>query len=176
MIIYIQSTHWIFKSKIIHMCDVHLIASSFQMLWLARSQSWLWPLQTSSYLRAVDRLHCEIENRDSEMSKLRDKINTLTVSVSDLLEVKGHEVLMIRRETNNRLQWVSKSLISHYGENLCLHLLLPAYVSRSCPLSTKLRWIPCISSTDTSPISYWLTSTRQRLCWSQRFKKWRDSK
>ena len=55
----------------------------------------------------MDGLRCEIENRDSEMSKLCDKINTLTVSVSDLrkeLEVKGHEVLMIRRETNNRLQ------------------------------------------------------------------------
>ena len=52
-------------------------------------------------------LHCEIEGRDSELSKLRDKVNTLTVAVSDVrkeLEIKGHEVLMIRREANNRLQ------------------------------------------------------------------------
>ena len=65
--------------------------------------------QTSTYERNVGELHCEIEGRDSELSKLRDKVNTLTVAVSDLrkeLEVKGHEVLMIRREANNRLQLV----------------------------------------------------------------------
>ena len=52
-------------------------------------------------------LHLELEGRDSELCKLRDKVNTLTVAVSDLkkeLEVKGHEVLMIRREANNKLR------------------------------------------------------------------------
>ena len=55
----------------------------------------------------MDELQSTIEGRDAELSKLRDKLNSLTVSVSDLkkeLEVKGHEVLMIRREANNRLQ------------------------------------------------------------------------
>ena len=65
------------------------------------------PLQTSSHERAVGELQSKVEGRDSELSKLRDKLNSLTVSVSDLrkeLEVKGHEVLMIRREANNKLQ------------------------------------------------------------------------
>ena len=65
------------------------------------------PLQTSSHERAVGELQSKVEGRDSELSKLRDKLNSLTVSVSDLrkeLEVKGHEVLMIRREANYKLQ------------------------------------------------------------------------
>ena len=64
-------------------------------------------LQTSNYERAMNELQSKVEGRDSELSKLRDKVNSLTVSVSDLrkeLEVKGHEVLMIRREANNKLQ------------------------------------------------------------------------
>lgn len=64
-------------------------------------------LQTSNYERAVNELQSKIEGRDSELSKLRDKVNSLTVSVSDLrkeLEVKSHEVLMIRRKANNKLQ------------------------------------------------------------------------
>ena len=64
-------------------------------------------LQTSSHERVVNELQSKVEGRDSELSKLRDKVNSLTVSVSDLrkeLEVKGHEVLMIRREANNKLQ------------------------------------------------------------------------
>lgn len=69
--------------------------------------NFLSPLQTSSYERAVDELQSKVEGRDSELSKLRDKLNSLTISVSDLrkeLEIKGHEVLMIRREANNKLQ------------------------------------------------------------------------
>ena len=45
--------------------------------------------------------------RDSELSKLRDRVNNLTVTVSNLkkeLGVKGQEVLMIRRETNNQIR------------------------------------------------------------------------
>ena len=64
-------------------------------------------LQTSNYERAVNELQSKIEGRDSELSKLRDKVNSLTVSASDLrkeLEVKSHEVLMIRRKANNKLQ------------------------------------------------------------------------
>ena len=64
-------------------------------------------LQTSNYERTVGDLHRELEGRDSELSKLRDKVNNLTVSAFDLrkeLEVKGHEVLTIRREANNKLQ------------------------------------------------------------------------
>ena len=55
----------------------------------------------------MNELQSKVEGRDSELSKLRDKVNSLTVSVSNLrkeLEVKGHEVLMIRREANNKLQ------------------------------------------------------------------------
>ena len=64
-------------------------------------------LQTSNYERTVGDLQHELEGRDSELSKLRDKVNNLTVSAFDLrkeLEVKGHEVLTIRREANNKLQ------------------------------------------------------------------------
>ena len=49
----------------------------------------------------MDELQSKVEGRDAELSKLRDKINSLTISVSDLrkeLEVKGHEVLSICRE------------------------------------------------------------------------------
>lgn len=52
-------------------------------------------------------LSSDIDRRDAELSKLRDKVNSLTVAVSSLkkeLEVKGHEVLMIRREANTQLQ------------------------------------------------------------------------
>ena len=55
----------------------------------------------------MNELQSKVESRDSELSKLRDKINSLIVFVSDLrkeLEVKGHEVFMIRREANNKLQ------------------------------------------------------------------------
>ena len=49
----------------------------------------------------------DIERRDAELSKLRDQANSLTVAVSNLrkeLEVKGHEVLMVRREANMLFQ------------------------------------------------------------------------
>ena len=49
----------------------------------------------------MDELQSKVEDRDGELSKLRDKINSLTASVSDLrkeLEVKGHQVLSIHRE------------------------------------------------------------------------------
>ena len=63
--------------------------------------------QASSYERTVNSLQVEIEGRNSELGKLRDKVNTLTVAVSNLkkeLEVRGHEVLTIRREANNKLR------------------------------------------------------------------------
>lgn len=52
-------------------------------------------------------LNIDIEHRDAELSKLRDKVNSLTVAVNNLrkeLEVKGQEVLGVRRETNSLLQ------------------------------------------------------------------------
>ena len=48
-----------------------------------------------------------MERRDAELSKLRDKVNSLTVAANNLrkeLEVKGQEVLTVRRETNLLLQ------------------------------------------------------------------------
>ncbi len=48
-------------------------------------------------------LSADIKHRDAELSKLRDKVNSFTVASSNLrkeLEVKGQEVLSVRRETN----------------------------------------------------------------------------
>ncbi len=61
----------------------------------------------SGYDIIVRDLNTNIERRDAELSRMRDKVNSLTVAVSDLrkeLEVKGHEVLATRRETNAKLQ------------------------------------------------------------------------
>ena len=49
----------------------------------------------------MDELQSKVEGRDAELSKLRDKINSLTISVSDSrkeLEVKVHKVLSICRK------------------------------------------------------------------------------
>lgn len=59
------------------------------------------------YERAIDSLNSDINNQNAELSKLRDKVNTLTVGMSNLrkeLEVKGQEVLMVRREANALVQ------------------------------------------------------------------------
>lgn len=55
------------------------------------------------YERAMDALNSDINDRNAELSKLRDKVNSLTVGMNKLrkeLEVKGQEVLMVRREAN----------------------------------------------------------------------------
>ena len=52
-------------------------------------------------------LKADVEYRDAELSKLRDKANSLTVGVNKLrkeLEVKGHELSTARRESNTILQ------------------------------------------------------------------------
>jgi hypothetical protein len=64
-------------------------------------------LQVNQYERTVTSLNIDVEYRDAELSKLRDKANSLTVTVSNLkkeLEVKGREVLGVRREANALLQ------------------------------------------------------------------------
>lgn len=61
----------------------------------------------NQYERTVSSLNIDIEHRDAEVSKLRDKVNSLMVGNSNLrkeVEVKGHEVLSVRRETNALLQ------------------------------------------------------------------------
>lgn len=61
----------------------------------------------SQYEKTVSDLNADVECRDAELSKLRDKANSLTVGVNKLrkeLEVKGHELLTVRRETNTVLQ------------------------------------------------------------------------
>ena len=63
--------------------------------------------QSSDHEHTIGGLHSEVGRRDSELSKLRDRVNNLTVAVSNLkkeLGVKGQEVVMIRRETNNQIR------------------------------------------------------------------------
>lgn len=53
------------------------------------------------------RLKSALEERDAELSTLRNKVSSLTVGVSNLrkeLEVKGQEVLAVRREANTIFQ------------------------------------------------------------------------
>lgn len=64
-------------------------------------------VQVTHYERAMEALNSDMNSRNAELGKLRDKVNTLTVGMNNLrkeLEVKGQEVLMVRREANAILQ------------------------------------------------------------------------
>ena len=57
--------------------------------------------------RSVLELQSSVEAREAELGRLRSKVNSLTVATSDLrkeLEVKGQEVLTVRRETTNLMK------------------------------------------------------------------------
>ena len=61
----------------------------------------------SDHEKTVSGLNSEVGRRDAELGKLRGKVNTLMVTNESLkkeLEVKGQEVLTVRREASSLLQ------------------------------------------------------------------------
>lgn len=61
------------------------------------------------YESRVEGLRGEVGRRDRELGQLREKVNNLTVALSDLrkeLEVRGQEVIMARKEANSQIRSV----------------------------------------------------------------------
>ena len=64
-------------------------------------------LQECEYKTMLSSMCKEVDRRDSELSKLRDRVNTLIVALSDLkkeLEVRCQEVVMVKREANSQIR------------------------------------------------------------------------
>ena len=129
------------------------------------------PQQIAFCQVTIRNLEAETERKDSELAGLKDKVSDLIGAVNKLrkeLEVKGQEILTVRREANTQVQ-LSGYQVHMTSQKQSRLLSAPTgYSNSSSLLHTEQSWTPSTNTTNIAFRASLMTSTKQKSCSSRR--------